>query len=190
MCILPKTQRSGSGQIQNHRTREDGSERPAFLLAPSGANIGLMFGAIGGAAASSTIESQQTAFGNFLQTNSVSIDAIVRDEFEKALRASGKMEISAADNATVPRLTISVPQYGFGVTHLLGSSVVPVMQIKGELTDSSGKVLWTESERMLPSIASPMDSTTWKQLHDNPKEIEQEWRKAASYLAKKIINTL
>lgn len=184
---LSEADRAKSKTIALEKTVQKGQ---LFLLAPSGANIGLMFGAIGGAAASSTIESQQTAFGNFLQTNSVSIDAIVRDEFEKALRASGKMEISAADNATVPRLTISVPQYGFGVTHLLGSSVVPVMQIKGELTDSSGKVLWTESERMLPSIASPMDSTTWKQLHDNPKEIEQEWRKAASYLAKKIINTL
>lgn len=161
-----------------------------FLLAPSGANIGLMFGAIGGAAAAGSIENQQTVFGNFLQANAVSVDAIVRDEFEKALRASGKMEITTSDNAAVPLLTISVPQYGFGVTHLLGSSVVPVMQIKGELTDVTGKILWTESERMLPSIASPMDSTTWMQLHDNPKEIEQEWRKAAYYLAKKIVDTL
>jgi hypothetical protein len=58
------------------------------------------------------------------------------------------------------------------------------------LTDSSGKVLWSESERILPSIASPMETTTWKQLHDDPKMIDAQWRKAARYLANKVVGTL
>ena len=73
---------------------------------------------------------------------------------------------------------------------MFSSKVVAVLQIKCALTDSSGKVLWSESERMLPSIASPMQTTTWAQLHDNPKSIEEEWRKAAHYLAEKIVATL
>lgn len=161
-----------------------------FLLAPGGASIGLMFGALGGAAASGSLENDRTAFGNFLQANSVSVDAIVRDEFEKVLRESGKVTVAAPGNASLPVLKLSIPQYGFGVTHLMSSNVVPVMRIKGELTDGAGKVLWSDSEGMLPSIASPMESTTWQRLHDDPKQIEQEWRKAAHYLAKKVVDTL
>lgn len=162
---------------------------PLFLLAPGGANIGLMFGALGGLAASGTLKSNEAVFASFLDTHSVSVDTIVRDEFEEVLRESGKVSI-AKPGATAPVLSIAVPQYGFGVPHLLSSNVVAVMQIKCALTDSSGKVLWTESERILPSIASPMGTTTWAQLRDDPKLIEAQWRKAANYIAKKIVATL
>jgi hypothetical protein len=161
-----------------------------FLLAPGGANIGLMFGAVGGAAASGSINDQQAAFGAFLDKNAVSIESIVRDEFQKVLRDSGKVTIAAEGNPGLPVISVSVPQYGFGVTHLLSSNVVPVMQIKGEMTDSAGKVMWSESERILPSIASPMEATTWAQMHDNPKSIDEQWRKAARYLAQKVVQTL
>lgn len=161
-----------------------------FLLAPSGANIGLMFGAAGGLAASGAINDQQAAFGTFLDKNAVSVEAIVRDEFQKVLRDSGKVAIATEANPALPVISVSVPQYGFGVTHLLSSNVVPVMQLKGEMKDSTGKVMWTESERMLPSIASPMEPTTWTQMHDNPKSIDEQWRKAAHYLAQKVVETL
>jgi hypothetical protein len=58
------------------------------------------------------------------------------------------------------------------------------------MVDASGRVLWSENERMLPSVASPMQSTTWKELADNPRKIEEEWRKASAYLAKKIVDEL
>ncbi|MGJ7914026.1 hypothetical protein ACI48D_00910 [Massilia sp. LXY-6] len=161
-----------------------------FLLAPSGANVGLMFGAVGGLAASGTVDDNQKAFAAFLDKNAVSVDAIVRDEFEKVLRDSGKVALAPDSSAALPVISVSVTQYGFGVTHLLSSNVVPVMQMEATMTDSAGKVLWKESERMLPSIASPMQTTTWTQLHDNPKSIEVEWRKAAHYLAEKIVATL
>lgn len=161
-----------------------------FLLAPGGANIGLMFGAVGGLAASGPLKSAEGAFGAFVDAHAVSVDAIVRAEFEKVLRESGKVAIAAPGTAAVPVISIAVPQYGFGVPHLLSSNVVAVMQIQCALTDSSGKVLWSESERILPSIASPMESTTWAQLRDNPKLIEEQWRKAAHFLATKVVSTL
>jgi len=161
-----------------------------FLLAPGGQNIGLMFGAVGGLAASGVIEDDRKAFGTFVDKNGVSVEAIVRDEFQKALRESGKVGIAPDGTTGVPVINVTVPQYGFGVTHLLSSNVVPVMQISCEMKDAGGKVLWSESERMLPSIASPMQTTTWTQLHDNPKSIEEEWRKAARYLAQKVVQSL
>lgn len=161
-----------------------------FLMAPSGANIAMMFGAVGGAVASGSINDEQAAFGAFLDKNAVSIEAIVRDEFQKVLRESGKVAIAAENNPALPVISVSVPQYGFGVTHLLSSNVVPVMQIKCEMTDNAGKVMWSESERIMPSIASPMEPTTWAQMHDNPKSVAEQWRKAAHYLAQKVVQTL
>jgi hypothetical protein len=161
-----------------------------FLLAPGGANIGLMFGAIGGAAASGSIEDSRKAFADFLDKNSISIEKIVREEVEQALRESGKLAIASAGETSAPTLNIAVPQYGFGVTHLLSSNVVPVIQIKCDLVDGSGKLLWSANDRMLPTVASPMESTTWAKLHDDPKQIEEQWRKASKYLAKKIVDEL
>ena len=186
------TQRLSESDRASVRTVSVGSavqKGDLFLLAPSSAKIGTMFGIIG-AAIGSTSASDRTAFDNFLQAHAVSVDAIVHDEFVKVLRASGKVAIGAPGNETLPVLKVSLPQYGFGVTYLTSSNVVPVMQIKGELTDSAGKVLWSDTERMFPSIASPMDPTTWQQLHDDPKRIEKEWRKAAHYLAQKMVDTL
>jgi hypothetical protein len=174
-----------SAQIQG--TVEKGQ---LFLLAPSGANIGLMFGAVGGLAASGAIEDSQKAFAAFLEKNAISVDTIVREEIEAALRASGKLAIVGSAETAPAAIKIALPQYGFGVTHLLGSKVVPVMWIKCDLVDGSGKLLWSANERMLPSIASPMESTTWEDMRDNPKQIEEQWRKASRYLAKKIVDDL
>ncbi len=195
LCGCASTQRLSDADRTRAKTvtlSADVKKGNLFLLAPSGANIGLMFGAIGGAAASGSIVDGQTAFEAFLKANALAIEPIVRDEFEKALRASGKVAIAtpAQANAGLPVINLSVPQYGFGVTHLLSSNVVPVVQLKADMTDSSGKLLWSESERMLPSIASPMESTTWEQLRANPKLIEEDWRKAARYLAKKMVDAL
>jgi hypothetical protein len=161
-----------------------------FLLAPSGANVGLLFGALGGATASGSINDSQQAFASYVDKNAISIEKIVREEVELALRESGRLAIANGDSAGAAVVNVSVPQYGFGVTHLLSSNVVPVMQIKCDIVDASGKVIWSASERMLPSVASPMESTTWTTLHDDPKQIEQRWRLAAKHLAKNIIKEL
>jgi outer membrane lipoprotein SlyB len=161
-----------------------------FLLAPSGANIGLMFGAIGGAVTGASMEDSQKAFVAFLEKNSVSIEKIVREEVEQTLRESGKLAIVSQGEASAATVNITVPQYGFGVTHLLSSNVVPVLQIKCDMVDSSGKLLWSANERMLPSVASPMEPITWAQLSNDPKQMEEQWRKASRHLAKKIIDDL
>jgi hypothetical protein len=174
------------------------------LQAPGGANPGMMFGAIGGAIGGALAEnvpgstSSQApvnvlaSFGNYLKDNSISIETIVREEFEIVLRESGKVSLAAPtpENASLPVITISVPMYGFGVTHLLGANVVPIFKISAAMTDNAGKLMWTESEMMLPSVMSPMDATPWEKLRTDPKLVEQDWRKASRYLAKKIIGTL
>jgi hypothetical protein len=79
-----------------------------FLLAPGAANIGLMFGAVGGLAASGSLEAGQAAFSTFVDAHAVSIDNIVREEFEKVLRDSGKVTVAKAGTRGVPIMTIAV----------------------------------------------------------------------------------
>ena len=162
----------------------------AFLLAPSAANIGMMFGAVGGLATAGAQQTHGDAFREFLAKNSISIEKIAREEMERVLRESGKVSIVAPGSPTAPTIKINVQQYGFGVVHLVSSKVVPVLMIKCDMVDSSGRTIWSASDRMLPSVASPMESTTWEELRDNPKRIEEEWRKASRFLAKAIVQQL
>lgn len=162
----------------------------AFVLPPGGASVGLMFGAVGGLASSGAIQDAQTAFTVYLQKNNISIERIVQEEFESALKASGKLEVMASANPSIPTIKVAVPQYGFGVVHLLSSNVVPVLQLSSEMVDGTGKVIWRASDRMLPSIASPMDSVAWADIANSPAEIEKRLRAAAAFLSKKLVSEL
>lgn len=174
-------------KIKSAQISQSVEKGEVFLLAPGGAAAGMMFGAVGGLASSGAVANSQTAFVDYLNKNNISIEKIVEEEFEKSLRASGKLTIASAGDNSVPTIKLSVPQYGFGVTHLLSSNVVPVLQIKGEMFDGAGKAIWSASDRMLPSIASPMNATAWTQIANDPKQIEEQLRKAAKYLTDKLV---
>ncbi len=160
-----------------------------FLLAP-GDGGGLMFGAIGGAMAAGGIEESRKVFVTYLDKNSISIQKLLLEELDKALRESGKLMIASASDTTAPQININVRQYGFGVTHLLSANVVPVLWVQCDMVDGAGKVMWSSSERMFPSIASPMEAMKWEELVTDPKLMEEQWRKAARYAAKRIVGEL
>ncbi|TAK92315.1 MAG: hypothetical protein EPO06_00435 [Burkholderiaceae bacterium] len=191
-CTTPTHQLSDAdrGKFSAVRISEsvDKASEP-FVLAPGG-SIGLMFGAVGGLAVSGKIESDAKIFAKFLDKNSISVETVAREEIEVALRDAKKYRIAAADETQVPQLKISIKQYGFSVPHLLSSKVLPVIYIECNLVDDSGKVIWTAADRLLPSIASPMETTSWEALRDNPTIIEDQLRKASRYVALKIIQTL
>lgn len=142
----------------------------------------------GGGAASSVMNAgSEAAFVAYLAQNSISIEKIVREEFELAVRNSGKLALASSAGGTAPVIKIKVPQYGFGTTHLLSSNVVPVLQIQCDMVDASGRLVWSASERMLPSVVNPIESMTWSQIVGNPKQIEEQLRKASKYLVEKIM---
>ena len=121
-CAAP-TQRVASNDraaLKSVRINEQVTKAEhAFLLAPNGANVGLMFGAIGGAAAASSIDAPRRPFEEFLARNDISIEKIVREELQAELQRSGKMAFTQVPGQERAVLNIQVPQYGFGVTHLL-----------------------------------------------------------------------
>jgi len=58
------------------------------------------------------------------------------------------------------------------------------------IAGGGGRVIWSAGDRMGPSIANPIEATTWKAMHDDPKLIEEQWRKAARLIAQKIAGEL
>jgi hypothetical protein len=155
-----------------------------------GQSVGVIFGGMGGAIPQNTIDDDRLPFQYFLETNSISIEQIVRGEIEQALRGSGKIAIADVKDASAPTISIVVREYGFGVKTGLSNDVVPLLWIDCSMVDNSGKRLWSANERVRVSPENPFGSTTWKQLHDNPKVITEKWRDASRYLARKIVEDL
>jgi hypothetical protein len=158
----------------------------AYILAP-GKSLGLMFGAVGGAATGGAVESDTKIFDDFLAKHGIQVEKIAREELEAALRESGKLQIVAPGEAGAAVLSIEVAQYGFGVPTLVSSTVVPVIYVKAQLADGAGKPLWADGERLLPSIANPIANTTWEALQKDPKLCEAKLREAARIVSKKLV---
>jgi len=116
-----------------------------FYLGPG--NVGLLFGAIGGAASAPGIADERKAFQSHVEKHGISIEAIARDELDQAIRKSGKLAVADQPVAGGATMVVSVLQYGFGVPNLFSSNVVPVVYLKCELIDAAGKVLWSARDR-------------------------------------------
>jgi hypothetical protein len=160
-----------------------------YLLAPGG-SVGLMFGAVGGLAAGGSIENERQVFRRFLEKNSISIKQIALQEIELALRESKKLKIVPKADASAPEIRIAVLMYGFSVPHLLSSNVVPVVNIKCEMVDASGKTIWVAGDRTSASIANPITPISWESLQTNPPLIADQWRQASKIIASKIMTEL
>jgi len=154
-----------------------------FYLGP-GDGGGLFFGAIGGALAAGPIERSRIAFQGFIEQKGISIEKVVREEVEAAVKRSGKLAIGPGGGT----LNITIIQYGFGVPHLASSYVVPTVGFKCEIVDAGGKTVWSTSER-LSTLGNPVEAVKPEAMRDDPALIEKTWRAAAKYLADNIIGT-
>lgn len=154
-----------------------------FYLGP-GDGGGLMFGAIGGAIASGPIERSRVAFQAFIEQKGISIEKLVREEVEAAVRSSGKLAIAPGGGT----LKITILQYGFGVPHLASSFVVPIVGFQCDILDANGKLVWSTSER-LSTLGNPVEPVRPEAMRDDPALIEKTWRAAAKHLAANILGT-
>jgi hypothetical protein len=196
-CAAPAVKLSDADRARVKTVRiSDTVQKPPemFLYAPSGggrvaAMTGMMFGAIGGAIGGAASAESQKGFAAVLEKHSVSIEKIVREEVERALRASGKFALADAGDTSAPVVNIVVLQYGFAAGSPLDSDLWPVLTMKCDLVDNSGRLLWTATEQLLRWPESPQP-TPMEDLRDNPKTVEAQWRKAARFLADKMLGEL
>jgi hypothetical protein len=184
-------QRMSDADRAKYRTVKMGeaTKGKAYILAP-GTSLGLMFGAVGGAATGGAVESDVKIFDDFLAKHGIQVEKIASEEVAAALRESGKLQLAAPGDAGAAVLNVEVAQYGFGVPTLVSSTVVPVIYLKLQLADGSGKPLWVDGERLLPSMANPIDATTWEALRNDPKLVEAKLRQAARIAAQRLFTAL
>jgi len=174
-----------------------------FLYFPPTVVLGGVLGLLGAVVDISAAAVQQDAreqvrktFAAVVDKNGISIDKIVREEVERALRDSGKVTIASEADTSAPVLEIGVLRYGFTDTGGGRGEVVPVLAIRLAIVDNSGKTIWSAAEdlptRSAPALFSStpriVETAAWDQLRDDPQLIEDRWRKGASYLAKKVLS--
>lgn len=160
-----------------------------YLLAP-GAAVGLMFGPLGGVATAIANEAPHKALQVYIEKSGISIEKIAREEIAAALKASGKFPVVEGQIANALPVKISIEQYGFSVPNLLSSSVVPVLYLKCELLNAEGKVIWSASDRLVPTAFTAVDSVSFEAMKNDPKIVEVAWRQAARIVAKNIAEEL
>lgn len=157
-----------------------------YYLGPGNAPA-FMFGAIGGAIAAPVLERERQQFQSESSKTGVSIQEIVREEVDAAVRKSGKLAVSESPAPGGATMTVSILQYGFSVPNGFSSKLVPILYIKCELTDAAGKMLWSATDRVL-TLGNPVEPVTPEELRD-PKVAERQWRLAARHLATSLMGT-
>jgi len=156
-------------------------------LGPGG-TAGLMFGIIGAVIAAPALEASRKSFHDYVIKNGISIERIVLEEVEAAMRRSGKFPLAAAPEAGGAVMHVSILQYGFSVPHGFSGKLVPTLFIRCELKDATGKVLWNASERVLP-LGNPVEAAEPEAIRNDPKAMEASWRGAARHIAAEIVKS-
>jgi len=155
-----------------------------FYLGP-GSSVGLMFGAIGALVAAPSMERSRKSFQEFAEKHNLSLERIVLEEVEGALRRVGRMPLVAQPGPGAAVLHVSIPQWGFSVPNAFSSEVVPILLIRVELKDAQGKVLWSASERTL-TLGNPVASVKPDLIRNDARAMEASWRGAARHIAAEI----
>jgi hypothetical protein len=165
-------------------------ERPKemYYFGP-GASVGLLFGAVGGAIAGASNIKPGNELLAFAEQNGVRIEDIVSQEFDGALRQSGKLKIADTVGANGATINLTVLQFGFSVPNGFSSKLVPVVSFKSEMVDSGGNVVWSARDSVLP-LGNPVEGEPADALRADAKAIDAAWRAAVRHLARNMVNEL
>lgn len=155
-----------------------------FYLGP-GTGVLFAFGAIGGAAAAAASVEPGKALQQFAEKNNIFIEKIALEEIDAAIRQAGKLKVLNTGEPTDAVVNVIVYQYGFGIPHGFSSRLGPILGIRCEITDAGGKVLGSANDYVLRA-----ETMTLQEMRDDPKRIEDAWRKAAKRIAGNIAAAL
>jgi hypothetical protein len=163
-------------------------QKPAgmYYLGPS---VAVLFGPVGVLAAQSSQMDDAKALLEYAEKNGVFIEQIAHQEVELALRESGKLKVSDTAGTGDTVMNVLVYQYGFSIPTGFSSRLVPIVGMRCELADPTGRVFWRGTERVLP-LGNPVDSIALEDLRKDPKRIEDAWRRAARHIAKAIFDEM
>ncbi|HEX9597504.1 MAG TPA: hypothetical protein VF982_11540 [Anaerolineales bacterium] len=159
-----------------------------YYLGPGTAAL-TAFGAVGGAIAYGASVEPAKVLQDFIEKNGISIEKIVFQEIDAAIRQSGKLKVSDSGDETTPTINVLVGIYGFSVPHGFSSNLLPSLAIRCQMVDAAGKVIWSAQDHVLP-VRNPAAPMSLEAMRKDPKRIEDAWRKAARRIAGNIAKTL
>ena len=157
-------------------------------LGPESA-VFMAFGAVGGAAAYGASLEPAKVLQDFAEKNGIFIEKIAFQEIDAAIRESGKLKVSDSGEETAATINVLVYIYGFTIPHGFSSNLVPSLAIICQMVDATGKVIWSarDNVQILGNPAAPM---SLEAMREDPKRIEDAWRKASRQIARNIAKTL
>lgn len=155
-----------------------------YYLGPGGA-AGLMFGAIGGALSASSIEESRRSFQTHVDKHGIAIEKIVLEELSGSMQRSGKFPLAARPEPGGAVIHVTILQYGFSIPHGFSSKLVPILFVRCDMKDASGRVIWTSSEATRP-LGNPVEAAEPAAIQSDPKAMEGSWRAAARHIAAAI----
>lgn len=123
------------------------------------------------------------------EKNGIFIEQIAFQEIDAAIRQSGQLNVTDSEDATAPIVNVTVYQYGFSTPHGFSSNLVPVVAIRCEMVDATGKVIWSARDNVV-SLGNPAAPMSLEAMLDDPKRIETAWRQASRRIAGNIAKGL
>jgi hypothetical protein len=149
----------------------------------------MAFGAVGGAAAYGASLEPAKVLQDFAEKNGIFIEKIAFQEIDAAIRESGKLKVSDSGEETAATINVLVYIYGFTIPHGFSSNLVPSLAIICQMVDATGKVIWSARDNVLP-LGNPAAPISLEAMREDPKRIEDAWRKASRHIAINIAKTL
>jgi hypothetical protein len=123
------------------------------------------------------------------EDHDIRMDTLVRQAMIDSLNASGKTGLcDNADQASAV-MKLEVRAFGFSVPHGFSSNLIPVLDVKAELHDPAGQIIW-RSVKSLPFVNCPITPMPAKEIWGNVENIRSTWTGAAQYVARIIVADL
>jgi hypothetical protein len=176
-------------KISVARINSNVQKAPTMYYMGPGTGIVMAGGAVGGAVLAATSVEPAKAFQDFAEKNGIFIEKIAFEEIDAALRQSGKIKVSDSAEATEATINVLVYFYGYSIPNGFSSNLVPVLGIRCEMVDATGKVVWRASDDV-QVLKNPANAMKLEAMQANPRYIEDGWRRAAKRIGGNIARTL
>ncbi|MGB0205491.1 MAG: hypothetical protein ACPF9K_10645 [Neptuniibacter sp.] len=157
-----------------------------FYYFGPGSAFGLLFGAVGGAITAAVNQKPGEVLEQFAIENEIYIEEIVRQEVISAMNNSGKFNLADHKSEKASVVNVYIRLYGLSIPNGFSSKLVPALDIRCEMMDPNGRVIWAANDRV-SFLNSPVEAITLEELKSNPKKLEDMWIVAAREISNELV---
>jgi len=151
---------------------------------------GAVAGGVGGAAGillASAISSDGGQIQVTMKSNNIDLPAILRDEFEKALRSRGGFSIVDENAPADAEMVLFVNKCGFLPVHGSRSVLYPFMNVSASLRKPDGTVIWQRTD-----VEHPQDKGGYRfeDYIEKPEILRGAWSTVSGMVSRNLVEEL